>query len=208
MTSSGWTADQIRDEELGLKRGGGICKRLVELLGNLFHNIYITQYLIEASHLAHPSNKVVKPALRAIGNIVCAEEEIDYTPLIIEAGVLPHLKKLILSDSKDIQKEACWTLSNIAAGSTDQIDKVFALDVVGTLGIKFLLTVFTIINMHDLCFPVSLAKSTSADLEVRLEASWFILNATSCGTDEQIQYMIDQGSVSVLGLMLSDTTMV
>jgi hypothetical protein len=48
--------------------------------------------------------------------------------------VLPHLKKLILSESREIQKEACWTLSNIAAGSTDQIEKVFALDVVGILG--------------------------------------------------------------------------
>ena len=81
----------------------------------------------------------MKPALRAIGNIVCAEEEIDYTPLIIEAGVLPHLKKLIMSDNKEIQKEACWTLSNIAAGSTDQIEKVFALDVVPTLGNMHLL---------------------------------------------------------------------
>lgn len=114
MTSSGWTAEQIKDEEKGRKKGGGICKRLVELLG-------------------HNEHRVVKPALRAVGNIVCAEDEIDYTQLIVQAGVLPHLKNLIEIDNKEIQKEACWTLSNIAAGSSEQIDSVLNIGVVPML---------------------------------------------------------------------------
>ena len=31
--------------------------------------------------------------------------------------------------SQEIQKEACWTLSNIAAGSAEQIDSVLSLGV-------------------------------------------------------------------------------
>jgi hypothetical protein len=118
IISSDWTDNnmQVIDKEKGLKRGVGIYKRLVELLGN-------------------ESYDVVKPALLAIGNIICTEGKIESTALIIEVGVLPHLKKFVLSESKDIQKEACWTLSNIASGSTDQIQKVLALEnVVETLG--------------------------------------------------------------------------
>jgi hypothetical protein len=43
---------------------GNICRRLVELL-------------------KHRSWRVAKPALRTIGNIVCAEEEVDYTQVSV-----------------------------------------------------------------------------------------------------------------------------
>ncbi|CAN0504404.1 unnamed protein product, partial [Ectocarpus sp. 8 AP-2014] len=83
----------------------GVCKRLVQLLD-------------------HPSSQVVKPALRTIGNVVCAEDDADYTEAILEAGSVVCLKKLIAHPNREIQKEACWTLSNIAAGSVSQIQSV------------------------------------------------------------------------------------
>ncbi len=67
---------------------------------------------------------MAKPALRAIGNIVCAEDDTDYTKFIIEAGAVDKLRQLIGHSMKDICKEACWTLSNIAAGTFDQIQTV------------------------------------------------------------------------------------
>lgn len=116
-----------------------ICWRLVELL-------------------KHRSWRVTKPALRTIGNIVCAEDEVDYTQHIIEAGAVPCLRELIAHSNRcdhhearssplprpsvssnplsvciclpgvrlcrEIQKEACWTLSNIAAGTCEQIQTV------------------------------------------------------------------------------------
>ena len=169
VTSSGWTYEQIKDEEMGKKKGGGICKRLVELLG-------------------HSSERVVKPALRTVGNIVCAEDEVDYTQLVVQAGVLDHLKRLVLSENREIQKEACWTLSNIAAGSSEQIDSVLSIGIVPML--------------------VELARAPGTDAEVKAEACWFILNATSCGTDEQIEFMVQHGSISVLGEMLGENSMV
>ena len=44
--------------------------------------------------------------------------------------------------------------------------------------------------------------------KVRAEACWFILNATSCGTDDQIDFMIQHGSISALGGMLGESSMV
>lgn len=63
-----------------------MCKRLVELL-------------------KHNSWRVVKPALRTIGNVVCAEDDLDYTEAILEAGSVACLKKLIAHPNREIQKE-------------------------------------------------------------------------------------------------------
>ncbi|OWZ08661.1 Importin subunit alpha [Phytophthora megakarya] len=146
-----------------------VCFRLVELL-------------------SHSSWRVTKPALRAIGNIVCAEDDHDYTQHIIECGAVPSLRRLIAHSNREIQKEACWTLSNIAAGTVDQIQCV----------------------LDSGCIPslMGLAASDTTDAEVKSEACWVVLNATSCGSDSQIEYLVNQGCIQILGNLLEETSMV
>ncbi|OQR80968.1 importin subunit alpha [Thraustotheca clavata] len=146
-----------------------VCLRLVELL-------------------SHSSWRVTKPALRAIGNIVCAEDDHDYTQHIIECGAVPSLRKLIAHSNREIQKEACWTLSNIAAGTVDQIQCV----------------------LDSGCIPslMNLASSDTTDTEVRSEACWVVLNATSCGSDSQIEYLVNEGCIQILGNLLEESSMV
>ena len=60
--------------------------------------------------LRHESLRVCKPALRAVGNIVCAEDESDLTQHMVDLGVVPLLTALLRSPARDIQKEVCWTL--------------------------------------------------------------------------------------------------
>ena len=147
-----------------------VCKRLVELL-----NV--------------KSWRVVKPALRTIGNIVCAEDDQDYTQHIIDCGAVDCLRKLIDHSNREIQKEACWTLSNIAAGTVPQIQCVLDSGSISPL--------------------VTLASTGSdVDPDVKIEACWVILNATSCGSDKQIETLVDAGCVSVLCNLLQDTSMV
>lgn len=158
---------------------GGLVPRLVELL-------------------VHPSWRVTKPALRTIGNIVCAEcsedttgsgsAATDYTEVILECNAVPHLKELITHSNREIQKEAAWTLSNIAAGTVDQIQAVIDSGAIPPL--------------------VDLVRDKMTDQEVRSEACWVVLNATSCGSDSQIELLVDEGCVSVLGVLLSEASMV
>ncbi|KAG7360826.1 Armadillo-type fold [Nitzschia inconspicua] len=157
---------------------GGLVPRLVELL-------------------LHPSWRVTKPALRTIGNIVCAEcsddnnnagTTTDYTEVILECGAVPRLKELITHSNREIQKEACWTLSNIAAGTVDQIQAVIDSGAIPPL--------------------VKLVGDKKTDQEVRSEACWVVLNATSCGADSQIELLVDEGCVAVLGVLLSEASMV
>lgn len=163
---------------------GGLVPRLVDLL-------------------LHPSWRVTKPALRTIGNIVCAEcsddgnnhndgslhpSPTDYTEVILDCDAVPRLKKLITHSNREIQKEACWTLSNIAAGTVDQIQAV--------------------IDSGSIPPLVQLVSDKKTDQEVRSEACWVVLNATSCGSDQQIEVLVDQGCVSVLGVLLGEASMV
>ncbi|GAX28584.1 hypothetical protein FisN_1Hh626 [Fistulifera solaris] len=155
---------------------GGLVPRLVELL-------------------THPSWRVTKPALRTIGNIVCAEcsddshgGTTDYTEVILDCGAVPRLKELVTHSNREIQKEACWTLSNIAAGTVEQIQAVIDSGAIRPL--------------------VEIVQNKKTDQEVRSEACWVVLNATSCGSDSQIEVLVDEGCVAVLGVLLSEASMV
>jgi hypothetical protein len=163
---------------------GGLVPRLVELL-------------------LHGSWRVTKPALRTIGNIVCAEcsddnnnnnhsssaaaATADYTEVVLECGAVPRLKELVTHSNREIQKEACWTLSNIAAGTIEQIQAVIDSGAIPPL--------------------VKLVSDKKTDQEVRSEACWVVLNATSCGSDSQIEVLVDEGCVSVLSVLLSEASM-
>jgi importin subunit alpha-1 len=133
--------------------------------------------------------RICKPALRAIGNIVCAEDDCDLTQNMIDLGVVPLLAALVQSPTREIQKEVCWTLSNVGAGSHTQIQ---ALLDSGCL----LTTVFGI------------ALNATADVGVRTEACWIVLNATSCGSDCQVETLVRSGAARVLCSMMRDPALV
>jgi hypothetical protein len=62
----------------------------------------------------------VSPALRTLGNIVTGKD--TETQAVINAGVLPQLRNLMMSATKEnVRKEACWTVSNITAGNQEQV---------------------------------------------------------------------------------------
>jgi len=71
--------------------------------------------------------ELVTPIIRTIGNIATYEDR--HTDYIIKLGALSLLKNVFLFgvDNKKIakiKKEICWVVSNIAAGTPDQVDSV------------------------------------------------------------------------------------
>ena len=71
----------------------------------------------------HQSSNVLVPALRTVGNIVTGDDV--QTQVIISCGALTCLLHLLkTAQKKSIKKEACWTISNITAGTKDQIQAV------------------------------------------------------------------------------------
>eukprot|EP00253_Pinus_taeda_P023799 PITA_23799 len=135
----------------------GICPKLVELL-------------------SHPSPFVIVPALRTVGNIVTGDDV--QTQAAIDNGALPRILHLltIQPTKKTITKEACWTISNITAGTRSQVQAVINAKI----------------------FPPLIFLLANAEFDIKKEAAWAVSNATAGGDDEQINYLASQGCIQPL----------
>jgi importin subunit alpha-1 len=100
------------------------------------------------------------------------------TQVVIASGALPALLSLLSSPKESIRKEACWTISNVTAGSPTQIQAVIDANLIPPL-----------INILQ-----------HADFRTKKEACWGISNATSGGLAEpnQIRYLVTQGVIKPL----------
>jgi len=106
------------------------------------------------------------------------------TQIIINCGALPCLLNLLqTTHKKSIKKEACWTLSNITAGTKDQIQAVFDAGIIPPL-------------VHLLA---------TAEFDIKKESAWAISNATSGGTRDQIKYLVAAGCIRPLCDLLTCT---
>jgi importin subunit alpha-1 len=129
--------------------------------------------------LLHPHPGVQTPALRSVGNIVTGTD--SQTQAMINNSVLPALAQLLQTPKDSIRKEVCWTISNITAGTVPQVQAVID---------------------SNLIPPLIAAMGAVNDFRVRKEATWAISNATSGGTAEQIQFIVDRGCIKPLCDML------
>lgn len=107
------------------------------------------------------------------------------TQVVLASGALPALLSLLCSPKEGIRKEACWTISNITAGSPQQIQAVIDANIVPPL-----------INILQ-----------NADFKTKKEACWAMSNATSGGLQEpsQIRYLVSQGCIKPLCDLLKST---
>jgi importin subunit alpha-1 len=88
--------------------------------------------------------------------------------MILNCGALSSIYYLLNAEKESIIKEACWTISNIAAGNVEQIQAVIDANI----------------------FPILIKILSTAEFKTRKEAAWAITNATSGGNNEQIKYLV------------------
>jgi len=131
--------------------------------------------------LLHTSFSVQTPALRMVGNIVTGDDV--QTQIIINVSVLPCLLALLSSPRKGIRKEACWTISNITAGNRSQVQAVIDAQIIPRL-----------VNLLQ-----------HSDFDIKKEAAWALSNATSCGSPEQIRYLVDCRIIEPMCELLMNT---
>ena len=88
---------------------------------------------------------------------------------MLNCGVLHSLGSLLTSPKESIRKEACWTISNITAGNTIQIQAVIDANLI----------------------PPLIDVLSNGEFKTRREACWAISNATAGSVNnkpEQILY--------------------
>lgn len=158
-------------------------------LGSAFSLAVINKGLLHdmTPLLSHEDVKIQTAAIRALGSIVTGDEE--QTQAVIDAGAVPHLFKLISENHNDkIVKEALWFVSNIAAGTVEQIQQLIDNMLIGRI----------IYHMEH------------GDFSAKKESAWAIYNISLSGTMEQLEHLIKEGVVPALcGLLkMNDTTVV
>ena len=94
---------------------------------------------------------------------------------MLNCGVLGPLLGLLGSPKDGIRKEACWTISNITAGSASQIQASFQFNSQSVIDANLI--------------PPLIAILARGDTKTKKEACWAISNATSggLGRPEQIR---------------------
>ncbi|CAO2839774.1 unnamed protein product [Amaranthus hypochondriacus] len=156
LTDACWALSYLSDgtnDKIQAVIEAGVCPRLVELL-------------------VHSSPSVLIPALRTVGNIVTGDDV--QTQCIIDHSALPCLLNLLHQNcKKSIKKEACWTISNITAGTKEQIQAVIESGIISPL-------------VHLL---------QNAEFDIKKEAAWALSNATSGGSPDQIKFLVSQGCI-------------
>ncbi|KAH0488224.1 MAG: hypothetical protein KVP17_000033 [Porospora cf. gigantea B] len=124
----------------------------------------------------HESTSVHTPALRAIGNIVTGEDYQTDMLLKLCPMLLKNLSALVDGFKRGTRKEALWALSNIAAGSSHQIQKVIDAGII----------------------PQVINVLQTQDFEVKREAGWVISNAITGGNQNQVDYVVSAGAIPAL----------
>lgn len=110
---------------------------------------------------------VVMPALRIVGNFISGTH--DQTQKAIECGCLKALVPLLSHEKRNVRREACWAVSNVAAGTTEQI---------------------TALMMVPGLMNAVVSQLRGADWNVKKEAAWAVSNIAATGKPEHVQQLI------------------
>ncbi|KAK4319009.1 hypothetical protein Pmani_010094 [Petrolisthes manimaculis] len=149
-------------------------------------------------HLKSPDQKVQTPAVKLAGNIVTATDAqiqshintgtqsvyntvLSQTDAALEAGILAPIHNILKNSTVEKQRKyAAWVLSNIAAGTTQQVQKLLDEGV--------LLTLLDVIS-----------KDSN---NVVKEAAWALTNLVPEWTTNQRKQFVDSGGVDSLASLI------
>lgn len=185
MTDAAWGLSRFADSHRPYRQillDSGIVPRLIELIH-------------------HPHVMVVTPIVRTLGSILSGDE--DETQALVDLNLVPALRLMLGSKNQTLQdhfigstgqqvdrilKEACWSLSNIAAGSERQIQSLIDGDV-------FPAAIEIIVN--DFIPP-----------DIKTEASWLVANAFNTSQTAQLRYLAENCLAGISRILHSGTAVV
>lgn len=129
----------------------------------------------------YKSTMVVAPALRTIGNIVTGND--IQTNVVLQCDALSALDNLLESENDMIRKESAWAMSNIFAGTVEQVKKPLE-EVDDGNGNK--------VPRYQIVTKLLSMMMSDSHPKARKEAAWAITNLITNGKPEDMQLvMID-----------------
>jgi len=121
-----------------------------------------------------------RPCLRFLGNVISGPDEL--VQVVLDGGYLDVILPFVNHPIAAQRKEMVWSISNILAGSAEQIEAVISRD--------------------DLLRSI-IRAATSDNQAVKQEATWCLGNATVDAASSQIKKLADFGAIEALCKMLN-----
>lgn len=125
--------------------------------------------------MGHSEPNVAMPALRIIGNVISGTDV--QTQAAVDAGALRGLVPLLNHSKKNIRREACWAVSNVAAGTLAQISALMTVP-------GLVASVITVLK--------------TGEWNVRKEAAWVVSNITTTGAPAHAAQLVSAGVIDAL----------
>ncbi|TVU37179.1 hypothetical protein EJB05_10480 [Eragrostis curvula] len=176
-----WTIYYIcsgTDDAIQNVLNAGVCPQLVNLLMHSSSSVLLPVILALARISAGDDAQIQGHIISAPRTYVLAVG----VKVLIEHGILNFLAQILVRNyPKNIKKLACLIVSNITAGSKDQIQAVLDAGVLSPL--------------------IPLLKTS--EIDIRKEAAWAISNAASGGSSDQIQHLVSRGCLEPLCRILT-----
>ncbi|KAH3723234.1 importin subunit alpha-2 [Pelomyxa schiedti] len=166
----------VSDQEITTELTWSLCL-LTDIDGFSEHVIAggMCAHLVRALECADVTTLIT--TLRAVGNIATGSN--TETQAVIDAGVLPRILPLLNSPKKSVRKETCWLLSNIAAGTREQV-RLIAVE----------RGIFERI--------IELLLDSSEAMDVREEAAFVVCNAAAKGSDDVTNVLFNKGALRAI----------
>ncbi|KAH3731391.1 importin subunit alpha-2 [Pelomyxa schiedti] len=166
----------VSDQEITTELTWSLCL-LTDIDGFSEHVIAggMCAHLVRALECADVTTLIT--TLRAVGNIATGSN--TETQAVIDAGVLPRILPLLNSAKKSVRKETCWLLSNIAAGTREQV-RLIAVE----------RGIFERI--------IELLLDSSEAMDVREEAAFVVCNAATKGSEDVTNVLFNKGALRAI----------
>ncbi len=122
---------------------------------------------------------ILAPCVRTMGNIVSGTDV--QTDAVVNAGFFDVIEICVSHHVRNVRKESCWALSNVVAGTQEQLEKFF--------------------SRHALVKKI-VELSLSGDSNVRKEAGWCLSNAICGASAQQVEQLVQCGFIdSMVGML-------
>ncbi len=138
--------------------------------------------------MLHPAKEVVLLALQGVGNIIICDESQIQIQRMINLQVIPTLLWLVDYPDKEVQIKSLWTLSNITAGPTEQMQAVIDAGVIPK--------VIPLLDYWN--------RETKEDRSLFIETSWLIGNICTYGSINQKRFMLNEGMIERFFVLLKN----
>lgn len=125
--------------------------------------------------------------LYIVGNIITGDDE--QTDYMLSLNVLPKLNAKLNGHRMNVSKEAMWIVSNITAGTVEQVQKIYDSN--------------TINHVMNILKGGGGGGGSQHDEGVVKEGIYAVCNITDRGSEAQIDLLVQRGLISILGKLLA-----